>query len=232
MIESIENLAQIVILCCCVGAALYHGAGDKRTGAWVCVTLFFGSNLLGDLYWQICIFYFGDTPEVSLVPDLSWFSSILFLYLLVKMEIGLEKNEHMTAGGPPVKKNRYYLWKFLPFLGPVFTFGMAVFYMKWGKYVTNLAYALVMGVLLFVAIRGLLAERDESVEGRPVCAMAIVFALLEHATWISTCFPDIPKMDYAYYGCDILMTMSYPVYIPIVMRLSSRQRAVQGGGVR
>ena len=40
--------------------------------------------MLGDLYWQACLIFYEDTPAVSVVSDVSWYASYVFLYMLLR----------------------------------------------------------------------------------------------------------------------------------------------------
>ncbi|MEE3466810.1 MAG: hypothetical protein VZQ83_00060 [Eubacterium sp.] len=211
MIESIENIVQCVVLFSCLAIALYRGFGKDRTGGWTCLTFFFGSRLLGDIYWQMCLFYYGETPEIALISDLSWYASILFLYLLIRMEIS-----GRTASRDGDTPSDRALWRrAIPVLGPIFTFAMAVFYMQWGAYVSNVIYAALMGLVLYTSLRGLLEKNHTN---RWICMMACFFCLMEYGAWTASCFSDIDFFQYAYYGCDTLITISCPFYIPIISK--------------
>ena len=143
MIESIENALQIIVLLICSGIALYRAIAN-HSQTWVLAFLFFGSWLLGDIYWLVCLLFYGQTPQISIVSDLSWYGSYIFLYLLLY---------HSSAPDKDSRKHR------LPWLGPVFAAGMAVFFITQGELLSNLIYASLMGLLLFSAVRRMTATR-------------------------------------------------------------------------
>ena len=145
IVESLENAIQITVLLLCMILAFVrmHSVREK---SWLLLMSFYGSFLLGDLYWQVCLFCLGTIPEVSIVSDLSWYASYLFLFLLLCIP---GKQKGSVAGIPADSKMRL-----IPYLAPVFTGAMAVFYMGSGKIITNIVYAALMGLLLFTASRG------------------------------------------------------------------------------
>ena len=89
------------------------------------------------------------------MADLSWYASYIFLYLLIRLV------------APPHSGTRL---RFLPWLAPVFTFAMAVFYMQWADYASNLIYASLMGLLMFASIRRLLDRERYRAQAEDVIA--------------------------------------------------------------
>ena len=122
MIELIENTLQFAVLLFCVGVALYR-AVREQSRTWTLLALYFGSWWIGDLYWLVCLVFYGATPRVSIISDLSWYASYMFLFLLLQLAV------------PPRAGGEKHI---LPWLGPVFTTAMAVFFMQWGEIVGNL----------------------------------------------------------------------------------------------
>ena len=80
MIERIENALQIGTLVVCAAIALYRIV-KRRGEAWTLLSFFYGSWLLGDVYWLACLVFYDGTPQISAVSDLSWYASYIFLYL-------------------------------------------------------------------------------------------------------------------------------------------------------
>ena len=74
MIESLENTLQIAVLLLCAALALLW-AVRGRSRAWMLAFFFFGSFLLGDIYWLAVLLFFDQTPQISVVSDLSWYAS-------------------------------------------------------------------------------------------------------------------------------------------------------------
>ena len=216
MIESIENALQIIVLTVCAAYALYRAAAG-RSRAWTLLFFFYGSWLLGDIYWQVYLIFFGDSPQVSVISDLSWYASYLFLYLLLRQ----------TA--PPAAGERKHI---LPYLGYVFTMAMAawyysfyidwsihydVHYVMWGKAVDNLIYGILMGLLLYAAIRRVMDARGYQAQRR-LCVVILVFCLLEYALWTVSCFWWEETLSNPYYWFDLLLTASFVFFIPATER--------------
>ena len=83
MIERIENALQIAVLLACVSVSLYRAAAG-RSRMWTLLFFFYGSWVLGDIYWLACLIFFDQTPQISVVSDLSWYASYIFLYMLLR----------------------------------------------------------------------------------------------------------------------------------------------------
>ena len=160
--------------------------------------VFYGSWLLGDVYWLACLVFYDGTPQISAVSDLSWYASYIFLYLLLRH----------TA--PPEKP---FGAKVLPWLGPVFTAGMGVFFMLRGEIAANLVYAGLMGFLLYAAIRRLMERRSVYLS-----VLILVFCLLEYALWTASCFWNDEIVLHPYYWFDFLLTVSFPFFLPATER--------------
>ena len=197
MIERYENALQIAVLAICVIVAVYR-AVRYRSRSWTLLSFFYGSCLLGDVYWLVCLLFYGDTPQISIVSDLSWYAAYIFLYLLFRQ----------TAPPEELKDANTVSW-----LGPVFALGMAVFFMHWGEIVSNLIYAVLMGLLLYAAVRRL---ADKSRPGRHsfLPAMILIFCLLEYSLWTASCFWDETVLVHPYYVFDMLLTVSFLFFIP------------------
>ena len=205
IVESLENAIQITVLLLCMILAFVrmHSVREK---SWLLLMSFYGSFLLGDLYWQVCLFCLGTIPEVSIVSDLSWYASYLFLFLLLCIP---GKQKGSVAGIPADSKMRL-----IPYLAPVFTGAMAVFYMGSGKIITNIVYAALMGLLLFTASKGLLQRKEGSF--RPLYRAVFVFCLLEYALWTASCFWEYTACRYLYFCIDLCITMCFPRFFRIV----------------
>ena len=197
MIERIENALQIGVLVVCAAIAVYRTV-KHRGEAWMLLSFFYGSWLLGDIYWLACLVFYDGTPQISAVSDLSWYASYIFLYLLLRH----------TA--PPEKP---FGTKVLPWLGPVFTAGMAVFFMLRGEIAANVAYAALMGFLLYAAIRRLAERRSLTLS-----VLILVFCLLEYALWTASCFWNDEIVLHPYYWFDFLLTVSFPFFLPATER--------------
>ena len=193
MIESIDNGIQIAVLVVCVIAAIFKAA-RYHSRSWTLLSFFYASWLLGDIYWTVCLLFYDKTPEISVVSDLSWYASYIFLYLLLRHNSPPEA----LAGK-----------KTIPWLGPVFALGMALFFMQRGEIVNNLIYAGLMGLLLYSAIRRLAERRN-----RFLPALILILCLLEYALWTASCFWNDELLLHPYYWFDFFLTVSFPFFLP------------------
>ena len=201
MIESIENTLQIAVLLLCACLALLWAA-RTRSRTWTLAFFFFGSFALGDIYWLAVLLFFGRTPQISVVSDLSWYASYLFLYLLLR------------RAEPPEARDKA---GFLPWLGPAFAAGMAVFFMLRGEILSNLIYAILMGLLLFSSLRRL-TDKSESGRFKGLPLLILIFCALEYALWTSSCFWTGGSLSNPYYWFDFLLTLSFPFFLPAVKK--------------
>ncbi len=194
MIESYDNLAQTAMLTLCACSAIWLVLRE-RSRAWILLAFFYGSWLSGNCYWLLCLIFYGR-PQISAVSDLSWCASYLFLYLLLR-QVSPENTGHLK--------------QVVPWLGPVFTVAMAVYFMQWGKWISNIVYAALMGVLLHTVISCLLEQKRHS--SRVLCITILFFCLLEYTLWVSSCIWYEDTMGNPYYWCDILLTALFPFFI-------------------
>ena len=217
MVENIEGLIQIAVLICCVTVSLYRMFVYKSR-RWALVSFFLGSYLTGDLYWQSCIFYFGQTPQISVVSDLSWYAALMFLFILIREElesVGYKIVEVKFRSGVGIK------W-FLPLLGPLFSAVMALYYMRFGAILSNIIYAAIMGVILYNVIWVLLnIKRDTDNKGseRRVIYLSILILINcigEYGAWTASCFFTGNTITNPYFWFNFLATLSFTAYLIVL----------------
>ncbi len=188
-IERIDNSLQLLCLGICLVFAVYQALiSNKRI--WMIATMYYGINFLAVLYWVLYLVFYGATPSFSFISDFCWFSAYLFLLLLL-----------MTAMESKTKHNSSKALRFVS----VFPFGMSLFYMKWGKYLTNLAYAGIMSFLLYHAIRGMLSSKKTS-GAYHLSRSVLIYCVIEYCLWTASCF-ESPVLYYSYYLFDFLFTV-------------------------
>jgi len=203
MIESYENGLQIAVLLVCLLFSISRAA-LKKEKAWILLSFFYGSWILGDLYWEIYLIFFQKTPSLFYVADFSWDASYLLLYLLLR--------QVLPQGAQRVRS-------VLPWLGAVFAFGMSVFYMQWGEILSNLVCAALMSLLIVTALQGLLFLRETGDRRQKwLCLAVLLFCLLEYSLWTTSCFWKEDNLSNPYYWADILLTLSFPVFLPAVRK--------------
>ena len=198
MIEINENALQLAVLIACAVCAVVNFVRLRNQG-WVFLALAYSGFALGDGYWLACLLAYGKTPQISAVSDLSWYTFHLFVYLLLKQVLP----EKLSARSP------------LSWAGPVFAAAAAVFFMRWGSYLSNVVSAVLMGILLYQAIGGLLVLRKHPKDRRRfLYLVTLVFCLLNYALWISSCFWDVGTLSSPYYWLDFMMTLCFPLFLP------------------
>ena len=189
LIERIDNSFQLLCLGICLVFSIYRALfSNKRI--WMITTMFFGINFLAVLYWVLYLVFYGETPSFSFISDFCWFSAYLFLLLLL-----------MTAMESKIKHNACKALRFIS----AFPFGMSLFYMKWGKYLTNLAYAGIMSFLLYHAIQGMLSSEKTSGEYH-LSRSVLSYCVIEYCLWTASCF-ESSVLYYSYYFFDFLFTV-------------------------
>ena len=196
MIESIDNSLQIVVLLICAGIAVQRSI-KYRSRSWTLLFFFFGSWVLGSIYWLMCLLFYDKTPQISAVSDLSWYASLLFLYLLLSR----------LAPYEGLKRKR-----FLPWAGPVFAAAMAMFFMLRGEILSNLVYAVFMGLLMFSSVR-ILSDGAVHRKQHFLAIVVLVLCLLEYALLVSSCFWTSDTLANPYYWFDFLITACFPLII-------------------
>lgn len=201
MIERIDNGLQMAVLAVCGVIALIRFL-RSRDKAWMLLALFYGSWFLGDVYWSVCLFFYGQTSQISVVSDLSWYAACIFLYMLLRQ------------AAPPVTRREK---RVLPWLGPAFALAMAVFFMRWGEILSNLIYAALMGLLLFSALRRLMdGQRYRS--ARCLVAAILCACLMDYALWTASCFWAGETIQNPYYWFDFLLTACFVLFLPAVRK--------------
>ena len=219
MLDGIENALQIAILLICALIALCR-AVSLQSRAWALLGFFFGSWMLGNLYWMFCLIFYDTSPQVSIVSDLSWYASFTFLYMLLRQ-----------AAPPEGAREK----RLLPWLAFVFTLGMAVFYcafyvqwnekegyhfILWDKAINNLIYAVLMGLLIFSAIRRLI-DRDRYPAQCALSVAILIFCLLEYCLWTASCFWFDASLANPYYWADFLLSLSFLLFLPATRKAAS-----------
>ncbi len=204
MIETIDNAFQLIVGGICVLLAAGKVAASRKR-EWTLLLLYYCSYFLGNLYWLLYLLFYQRTPQYFYVADLSWWAGYLFLILLLReAETGIGRKKQL-----------------LPWLGPAFTAGMCIFFVQRGEYVSNMIYAVLMGILLWHAIRGMLpisgSEKKQS-KNTMLCAVTLFFFAMEYAEWTASCFWMGDTLKNPYFWFDTLLTVSFPLFLPAVRK--------------
>lgn len=212
MIETVENAAQLAVVGVCCGISFYR-LTRRRSRLWVLMTLFYGSFLLGLLYWLLYLLFYGYTPEFRYISELSWYTSYLFLAMVL----------HLLAD--PAERS---VRSWIPKLTIVFAAGMCVLYMHYSSWMSNILSAVVMSLMMYQAVRGLIFHKKQKPHGRHIwlyCAV-LLFCSAEYLMWTITCFYWSDTMKNPYFWFDIQQTLCFPLFIPAVSVLEQPAKAV------
>lgn len=200
LIEKIDNGFQLFTLGVCVILSLYR-TFLTRSQIWALLGMFYGAITLGNLYWFLYMLLYDSVPHYSFIPDYCWISAFLFLFLLL---IRVKRPE--------------WEWKrgLISILIPVFTFGMCLFYMKWGDHLTNVFYAVFMTLIINYALQGL--KTAERKTGRYAFYLhVLIYCATEYCLWTSSCISFVPEI--AYYLFDVLLTIVYLFFYPVIRKV-------------
>lgn len=198
MTEFYENLFQVIITGG-VAAAASVRAVRSRKREWVLMALFSGTYCMADLYWVLYILFYHHSPALSVLSDLGWYASMLFLLLLVVR----------VQGNCPFRYHTAVMW-----LIPVFTFGMCIFYSAgYGAYLSNITAAVLMTMIIRRSVGCALQFR-----GRPGEATrgwhgfyrwVLLFCTAEYAMWTSSCIGWTDAWYNPYFLFDVVLSISF-----------------------
>ena len=107
------------------------------------------------------------------------------------------------------------------YLIPAFTIAMCAYYMSFGDYVSNLAVAVLMTVIMWNAAKGLIRVRkqEEGAEKLGLYMMSLLFGIVEYAMWTSSCIWEGNTILYPYYWFDFLLSICFVLFIPAVRKM-------------
>ncbi len=192
LFEQIENALQLTTLVILTVLSIYRAlTTDNET--WSLTAMFFGAVTLGNVYWFLYMMLYQETPYYGFISDFSWAAAYLFLILLLVQirESDFRWNDHKA------------LW-----LIPLFTSAMALFYMRYGAYLTNAFYALCMTALLGSSVVGIMTSQKGSAR-RHLYYACVGYVLIEYSLWTVSCFNWDPSGLDPYVILDTVLTAVY-----------------------
>ncbi len=213
MIEAADNIIQLITTSVATVVALYRAARLKSR-AWSMLGLFSGVYSLGLLYWLMFILFCEANPEYSHIPDLCWYSSYLFLLLLViyVREESTGKDSFYMAPGETlidvIRRMAPVLWCI-----PVFMAGMCIFYMTHGDYLGNIAAAVLMTGLIWHAASGLLSLKGQNDCKKPLYYVILLFCFTEYGLWTTSCFWMGDTIVNPYFWFDLLLSLTFFMFV-------------------
>ena len=197
LIEQLENIFQLVSLVILTGLTIYKSVTTHKR-IWGLLSMFYATASLGNIYWFLYMMFYQQTPYYSFIPDFCWIAAVLFMAVLLLQ---------IKDGEWNWRENRL-LWPV-----PVLTAGMAIFFMQWGEYLTNTAYAVAMTVLLYCGANGLFFSEKGSKKIWLFVA-SLSFCLIEYGLWTVSCFSENSVFLNLYYLFDLLLTLAYISFYP------------------
>ena len=200
MVEIIENAVQLVVLTCCAGFACWLSL-KKQNRECARLAMFYGSYVLGDLYWLLYLVCYGHTPGIFYVPYMSWYAAYVFLDLLLLCLATAEERKFIS-------------WPSLVL--PVFAAVMCVYYMQFGDYAGNLVSAVLMSLLMYHSSRGMhyLRKHPEGDGRKWMYILTLVFCFVEYSAWTASCFFVGDTLANPYYWFDFMVTPVVALFLP------------------
>ena len=201
-IEEINNVFQLTVLALCMCISIYKSVLTKKNH-WALIAMFYSVSTFGVLYWFLYLIIYGDTPYYSFISDMCWFSAFLFLLMLL---LYYRKKES--------EKTDFRI--LIPTI--FFTAAMAIFYMRWGKYLINTLYAAVMTFLIYHSIYGL--NHSSSKQGLYyLYFVTLLFCIIEYCLWTISCFDWNGSFIDPYHFFDLLLTVSHVLFYFALKRI-------------
>jgi len=105
---------------------------------------------------------------------------------------------------------------------PAFSAAMCLFFFRWGDYLLNVLWAVLMGTCGYCALRGLLFARRQNggMRSRQYFDMAVLaFILLEYCLWVSSCYWSTDSFATPYVWFDFLLTTMFLAFIPALKKV-------------
>ena len=207
MIESAENAIQLVLIFISTLMSFFW-SGQNFKKAWALLGFSSFSFFLGDLYWQLYMFFYGETPVFCYISDISWYASYLFLILLM-VEIGIR-----TDIGKRIKK----LWPI-----PLFTLSAFFLYIQYGDIPGNVLNVILMTILIWYASAGLLSIREKKTDKKYkfLLLLILAYAACEYASGIISCFWMGDTILNPYFWFDFLLGVVF-ILLPVSMRKAAK----------
>lgn len=174
MAELIDNSIQLLIVFACGIFSGVHAIKSKKQG-WIFTALFYLSFGMGLTYWVLYIVLFNSAPQVFFVSELSWTAAYIFLAMSLVSDISEEEKKFKVG--------------FLPWILPIFSFIMCIFFCLRGSYLENILMGTTMAICGFFAARGIIFAKQKNQKDRFfTCCAVLIFFAAEYLLWISSYF--------------------------------------------
>lgn len=206
MIEIIENILQVTVLAGCSVFVMIKAIYSRKR-EWMLLFMFYILYMFSTLYYLLFQVYY-DVETTTHTSEFGWYISYMILVLLL---------QNVRDKGMDFVRYRQ-LW-----LIPVFTGGMAVFYIyiSEGDYISNIVAATLMAILIWNAVKGSLynKKKNRRYPQKLLYRSVLIFCTVEYFGWTASCFWIEDSLLNLYYWGDILLTLSFVLFIPSVKRL-------------
>lgn len=201
MVELITNLFQLIaaIVATLLAGILFY---KSHVQAYLLLTSFFGTFMLGSLYWTLHFFLFDYTPHLFYVSELAWIASHMFLLTLI-----------FTLASHEEKKFRHpAVW-----FAPIFCLPQLLLYLATGDILLNILISCLAMVIMWCALRGFIYARQKSGKHRNrqyfhLALLAII--ILEHGLWTFSCFWMGDTLANPYFWIDFSLTIALILLLP------------------
>ena len=212
MIELIDSTVHLIAAGICAGIA-FTQANRLKDRAWVLLGLFSAACFLGDLYWNLYLIFYQKTPHYSHIPDLCWYTSYIFLLMLLTYV----RRQH-RSGITPIQALRRTASHRTLWLIPVFTVGMCIFYMQRGDYLGNIITVILMTALIAYSADGLIEEKQRNRTGmhsgsaKALCIVSLLMCFAEYGMWTASRFWAGDTITNSYFWFDSLMSLTFLMF--------------------
>ncbi len=205
MIELIDNISQtIVTLMTTIAAWLLFYKSRKQ--AYFLLACFYGTFMLGSLYWTVYQLLTNYTPQIFYVSDLAWIASFLFLLTLV---ISIATPEERQFRHPAA-------W-----LSPMIGTGLMLFFYQWGDFVINTLWCAMTSATGWFSINGFFYARRQGGRARDRQALHIAilfFIVMEYCLWTASCFWVSDTYTNPYFWFDFLLDVGLLALLPAMRK--------------
>lgn len=205
MIELIDNISQfLVVLLASIGSGVLFY--KSRLQAYLLLTCFFATFMLGSLYWTLHFYLFTYTPQIFYVSELVWIASYTFLLTL---EYTLSTPEERKFYHPALC------------LVPIFCIPQLILYFGIGDIIFNIALGATTMPVAWFSLRGFLYARRQtgSLRDRQFFHITILIIVgLEYSLWTSSCFWISDDYTNPYFWIDFALSASMFALLPAMKK--------------
>ena len=217
MADLLTNLFQLAVLPVLISIGVIRTITLKQR-EWLLITIYYFSYFLGDLYWQLMLFFYEDIPSYGHISEFSWLSSYLALVLLMN-----------SVGG----EGRYYKSKLL-WLVPIFTGASYIYFIQFGDYVYEFLCDSTMTIVMIFAIRNLLYLRKNKIrtEARWIFRLSMCMVTFEYCEWYSSgIWYEDDTFSNPYYIFEFIIPVFMALFFPVISRVMKEKNPVGERGI-